>query len=85
MWIALKIAPYWTGSVFDLDERRYAADFFRRDRKLRDAERKARALLLEETQKRFIRNHVGFVTISSEEEILDRIVELFERQKIGVR
>lgn len=74
-----------TGSVFDLDDRRYAADFFRRDRKLRDAERKARALLLEETQKRFIRNHVGFVTISSEEEILDRIVELFERQKIGVR
>ncbi len=73
------------GRVYDLDLKSYAADFFRQDRRLREAEKKAREQRLEETQTRFRRSHVGFVTISSEEEILDRIVELFERQKIGVQ
>ncbi|MBP3218728.1 MAG: DUF58 domain-containing protein [Lachnospiraceae bacterium] len=73
------------GRVYDLDLKSYAADFFRQDRRLREAEKKAREQRLVETQTRFRRSHVGFVTISSEEEILDRIVELFERQKIGVQ
>ena len=73
---------YLTGdNLFDLDENAYEKDFLLHDKILNHfevADRRARRKKLDDMYKKYM---ISSVSISREEEIVDKIVELFERHK----
>ena len=73
---------YYTGSgLYDLDRRRYPADFLTGSRRLIRAERKIRQGLVERAETTFKRYGVSMTTVGGEAEIVDRVVELLERHR----
>ena len=73
---------YLTGdNIYDLDKKNYEKSFLLHDKKLHAAEvaeRKKRKIAAQELYKKYM---VGSVSISKESEIIDKIVELFEKHK----
>lgn len=73
---------YLTGdTVYDVDAGGYEDDFVLRSRRLREAERKMREEIFSNAQQNFRRYGVSMVTVEKEEEIVDKVVELFRRHK----
>ena len=68
-------------NVYDLETDRYEDDILLHNKKLREAARKKKQKMEEETSAMLNRGRVSMVKVSSENEIIDRIIELFERHK----
>ena len=73
-----------TGKVFDVDDGRYAGSFFSGSRRLQRAEKEDRRKRLEDAQRLLVRYHAGLTMVNGEEELLGRVMELFERQRAFV-
>ena len=68
-------------NVYDLETDRYEDDLLLHNKKLREAARKKKLEMEEEASAMLKRGRISMVKVSSENEIVDRIVELFERHK----
>ena len=73
---------YLTGdTVYDVESGRYEDDFILHDKALAQAEQEMRAEILAYAKKNFQRYGVSMITIEKEEEIVDKVVELFRRHR----
>ena len=73
---------YLTGdTVFDLDAGQYEDDFLLHSKSLHEEELAERARIQEAAASELRRYGISLVTIQNEEEIVDRVVELFERHR----
>ena len=73
---------YLTGdTIYDISSGSYEDDFVLQNRALAEAEREARGEILRYARANFRRYGVSMVTIENEEEIVDKIVDLFRRHR----
>ncbi len=70
--------------VFDVDSGRYEPDMVARQKRLRDAEKDARIKLIEKTEEILRRYKITFVTVRSDEEAVDKIMELLEKHRYEI-
>jgi len=69
------------GFSYDMDEDRYEYEFLSSSKALREAEHKEREERMAKGRAICARYNVSMVTVKSEEEVVDRVVELFERHR----
>ncbi len=67
---------------FDVSLRRYASTFIPDSRELEKLEKNIRQQILDTAKKLFDTYRVGFVTVSKEEEIIDKTLALFRRDNL---
>ena len=67
---------------FDVSLRRYASTFIPDSRELEKLEKNIRQQILDKAKKLFDTYRVGFVTVSREEEIIDKTLALFRRDNL---
>ena len=73
---------YLTGNrLFDLESRSYEKEYLLHDKTLHKAEVDERLARKKKVQELYKKNQISSVSISKESEIVDKIVELFERHK----
>ncbi|MCR4694315.1 MAG: DUF58 domain-containing protein [Pseudobutyrivibrio sp.] len=68
------------GGAFDLDITSYAEDFIFDSKAIAEAESTLKEQQLQSLKDKCVKEKVGFVTLSSDDEILDKAVTLFEQQ-----
>ena len=74
---------YYTGSRgYDVGLMKYASPFLLRSRKLHEAEEAERQRIVREAQKLFKKYRIMMVSISREEEILDKVMQLFDNCRL---
>ena len=73
---------YLTGDkLYDLDQKNYERDFMLHDKKLHAAELEERMKRKKRNQELYKKHMISSVTVSREDEIVDKIVELFDKHK----
>ncbi|SEQ70662.1 Protein of unknown function DUF58 [Lachnospiraceae bacterium NE2001] len=73
---------YLTGdNLYDLDNKSYERDYMLHDKKLHQAELAERASRKKKTNELFKKYQISMVDISREGDVVDKIVELFERHR----
>jgi len=70
--------------VFDLDGGVYEPEIISREKHLRDAEKAARQKTLEKAEEVLRRYKITSVTVRSEDEIVDKVMELLEKHKYEI-
>jgi len=70
--------------VFDLDGGVYEPEIISREKHLRDAEKSARQKTLEKAEEVLRRYKITSVTVRSEDEIVDKVMELLEKHKYEI-
>ncbi len=81
--LVVSINDNWmTGeNVYDVASGEYVPEFLLEDGKLNEVERQLREEMLRENVRRFRRERVGFTTIGSAGQIIDKVVELLKEHK----
>jgi uncharacterized protein (DUF58 family) len=79
--INIEDAYMYGDDVFDVDRGKYEDDYTSRRSKLLKAEQKERQSRYLKINERFKRYGVSYISISSEKDIIEKVIELFERHK----
>ncbi len=67
--------------IFDIKENKYIPSMISNDSKLNSLEKEIKNNIIKENVKRFRKNNISMVSISSEKEINEKIIELLEEHK----
>ena len=79
MIINIEDAMFTNDNAFDVEKNSYVEEFFSLNKKLRRTEHEQREASLKKACDMFNRYMIGFTSVSKEDEIIDHIVQLFER------
>ncbi len=79
MVINIEDAMFTVDHAFDVENNSYVEEFFSLNKKLRKTELSQREEVMKNALEIFNRYMIGFTSVSKEDEIIDHIVELFER------
>jgi len=77
-------ASMFTPGAFNLHTQKYVLPFFSRFSDLKEEETKERTRIMDETKALFRKYRVSMVTVSKEEEIIDKVIELLEKNNYGI-
>ena len=69
------------GKAFDVDKNSYIPDFISGNKKLLRVEQEMKQKLYEDNEKKLLQNKIISTSIDSEEEIVEKIIELLEGHK----
>lgn len=78
MVINIEDAYYTGGRAYDVGLMRYASPFLLRSKRLHEAEIRERNRILSEARSRFRKYRIGLVSVASEKDIMEKVIELFE-------
>ena len=81
--IVIEDVSMFAPGAYDLAGRRYVIPFLSRFGRLKEMEARRRKEIMDQTDRIFRKYRVNMTTISSEDRIMDGIVELLERNRYG--
>ncbi|MCR5213559.1 MAG: DUF58 domain-containing protein [Eubacterium sp.] len=82
MIVNIEDAYLFGDNIFDLETRDYEREYMIHDKKVHNAEIKDRADRKKKAEEIFKKHQISCVDVSREAEIIDKIVELFDRHRI---
>lgn len=81
LFISVNDATLASGKSYDVEKDSYIPEFITGNKRLLDEERSIRQRLEDENEKKLLQNRIVSTTIDSEEEIVDKIIELLGGHK----
>lgn len=70
-----------SGKAYDVDKALYIPEFISGNKRLRQIEEETKKKILEESTKKLLKYRIVSTQINSEEEIIEKVIELLERHK----
>lgn len=81
LFVSVGDADFTSGKSFDIEKAAYIPDFISGNKHLRELERQVKRQVTEDNVKKLIKHGIVSTKIDSEEEIVDKVIELLERHK----
>lgn len=81
LFIAVGDAKLTGGKAYDIKKSVYIADYISRNKKLMKLEQETRQRISEENTKKLLKHQIVFAQIDSEDQVMDKTMELLERHK----